>query len=217
MPGGEVRPGRREGLGCGGGTTSGMHVWMWPDSRLVGAKGTRGAHDEHVAHVCDAGGVEAQRLVEGRRELPSRKEGGRGISPCMRGDARAASRGCTGRDREARSVQARGHDYRLAGRGARGAARLKHVFHVQDAGGVKAQGLVEGQRGLPRVASRAHGAERAAGREAGGGKRARLAHAAGRVEGWTVQISGAKRAGSSLPESCSASPSRVRCSSSAAG
>ena len=176
--------------------------------------------------------------------------------------------------------------------GARGAAHRKHLDHVQDAGGVKAQKLVEGQRVLPRVASRAHGAERAAGREAGGGKRARLArsgqgrgldcadirgeargkqrtanmasmvttrevskvrgwlkalaacrgsqaghtvraraacrgrreaaserglHAAGRGEGWTVQISGAKRAGSSAPETCSASPSRVRCSSSAAG
>ena len=30
-------------------------------------KGTRGAHFEHVAHVHDAGRVEAQRLVEGRR------------------------------------------------------------------------------------------------------------------------------------------------------
>jgi len=55
-----------------------------PDSRLVGVKGTRGAHAEHVAHVLDAGGVEAQRLVEGRL-LPSRREGtcdagGRGAS-----------------------------------------------------------------------------------------------------------------------------------------
>jgi len=30
-----------------------------PDSRLGGAKGTRGAHKEHGAHVCDAGGVPA--------------------------------------------------------------------------------------------------------------------------------------------------------------
>eukprot|EP00964_Phaeocystis_antarctica_P074482 scaffold45801_cov57-Phaeocystis_antarctica.AAC.2 len=29
-----------------------------------------GAHAEHVAHVRDAGGVEAQRLVERRRVLP---------------------------------------------------------------------------------------------------------------------------------------------------
>ena len=40
-----------------------------PDSRL-GGQGTRGAHVEHVAHGCDAGGVETQRLVERRRALP---------------------------------------------------------------------------------------------------------------------------------------------------
>jgi hypothetical protein len=40
----------------------------------LGAKGTRGAHSEHVVHGRDAGGVEAQRLVEGR-PLPSRREG----------------------------------------------------------------------------------------------------------------------------------------------
>ena len=35
----------------------------------------RGAHGEHAAHVRDAGRVEAQRLVERLRVLPSRKEG----------------------------------------------------------------------------------------------------------------------------------------------
>jgi hypothetical protein len=44
-------------------------------SQGLGAKGTRGAHLEHVAHVRDAGGVDAQRLVEGRCALPSRREG----------------------------------------------------------------------------------------------------------------------------------------------
>ena len=50
----------------------------------------RGAHGEHLVHGCDAGRVEAQRLVERQRELPSRKggrtmrgevwtEGGRGV------------------------------------------------------------------------------------------------------------------------------------------
>jgi len=83
--GGEVRAGWREGLGCGGGTTSGMHVEKGPTQGL-GAKGTRGAHVEHLGHGCDAGGVEAQRLVEGRRALPSRRggyamRGGRGASP----------------------------------------------------------------------------------------------------------------------------------------
>ena len=52
---------------------SGMH---WDGlTQGLGAKGTRGAHVEHALHVRDAGGVEAQRLVEGRRGLPSRREG----------------------------------------------------------------------------------------------------------------------------------------------
>ena len=36
----------------------------------IGGKARGGAHEEHEAHVCDAGGVEAQRLVERRRGLP---------------------------------------------------------------------------------------------------------------------------------------------------
>jgi hypothetical protein len=43
--------------------------------KAVGGQGTRGAHVEHVAHVRDLGGVEAQRLVERPRALPSRREG----------------------------------------------------------------------------------------------------------------------------------------------
>ena len=75
----------------------------------------------------------------------------------MRGDAcRGASRG-------------EGVWLQISGGGARGAAHAKHVAHVRDARGVPAQGLVEGPRLLPRVASRAHGAGRAAGREAAGG------------------------------------------------
>ena len=59
---------------CGGGTTSGMHG-DGLTLKGLGAKGTRGAHPEHGVHGRDAGGVEAQRLVEGRRALPSRREG----------------------------------------------------------------------------------------------------------------------------------------------
>jgi len=56
----------------------------------LGAKGTRGAHVEHVAHVRDAGGVEAQRPVEGVRLLPSRREGMRcGGERCEPGGGRA--------------------------------------------------------------------------------------------------------------------------------
>ena len=52
---------------------------------------------------------------------------------------------------------------------------FEHVAHVRDAGGVPAERLVEGRHALPRVASRAHGAERAAGWEAERGERLRCA------------------------------------------
>eukprot|EP00964_Phaeocystis_antarctica_P159863 scaffold131082_cov48-Phaeocystis_antarctica.AAC.2 len=51
-----------------------------------GPQGTRGTHGEHAAHASDAGRVEAQRLVERRRALPSRKE-------VMRSGARCGSGG----------------------------------------------------------------------------------------------------------------------------
>ena len=47
----------------------------------------RGAHVEHAVHVRDAGRVEAERLVELRRVLPSRKEG-----RSMRGEVWAGRR-----------------------------------------------------------------------------------------------------------------------------
>eukprot|EP00964_Phaeocystis_antarctica_P057079 scaffold33736_cov50-Phaeocystis_antarctica.AAC.3 len=49
---------------------------------LGGLWGMRGAHLEHAVHVRDAGRVEAERLVEGRRALPSRKEGVRCGARC---------------------------------------------------------------------------------------------------------------------------------------
>ena len=65
----EVRAGRREAAGdrgarsvCGGGLD-------W--NQGTGSE----AYVEHLVHVRDAGGVEAQRLVERRRLLSSRKEG----------------------------------------------------------------------------------------------------------------------------------------------
>ena len=67
---GEVWAGRREGA-WGGGGASGVHG----EGPTQGWKqGTRGAHLEHAAHVRYAGRVEARRLVERHRVLPSRKE-----------------------------------------------------------------------------------------------------------------------------------------------
>ena len=58
---GEVRAGRRE-RAWGVVAAHKRHARGWPDPRLGGM---RGAHIEHEAHARDAGGVEAQRLVEG--------------------------------------------------------------------------------------------------------------------------------------------------------
>jgi len=82
LVGGEVRAGRRE---RGYEAAASAHSRGATLKRL-GAKGTRGAHPEHVGHGRDAGGVEAQRLVEGRRPLPRRRGG-----HAMRGE-RCASR-----------------------------------------------------------------------------------------------------------------------------
>ena len=50
-------------------------------------QGTRGAHREDAVHICDAGRVEAQRLVERGRVLPSKKRNHR-----RRGEMRASRR-----------------------------------------------------------------------------------------------------------------------------
>ena len=55
----------------------------------VRGRGTRGAHEEHVAHARDLGRVEVQRLVERPRVLPSRNEGIRCRARCGPGGGRA--------------------------------------------------------------------------------------------------------------------------------
>ena len=117
----------------------------------------------------------------------------------VRGGLRAGGGRRGGRYCVYSACRGEGCNCRYRGQGARGAAHVKHAVHVRDAGGVPAQGLVELVRVLPRVASRAHGAGRAAGREAGGGKRARLARS-GQGRGLRLQISGAKRAGAQRTE-----------------
>ena len=63
----------------------------------IGGWARGGAHGEHEAHGCDAGGVEAQRLVERCRALP---QGGHTV----RGELRAGGR------------QARWHRHSVLGR-----------------------------------------------------------------------------------------------------
>ena len=80
---GEARSGRREG---GAAAAAQAACKREPLIGVVGAQEVGGAHVEHAVHGCDAGRVEAQRLVERRRFLPSRKEG------TMRGEVRDGRR-----------------------------------------------------------------------------------------------------------------------------
>jgi len=107
---GEVRAGRREGVGQ---WRRKRRARRRPDSRREG-QGTRGAHGEHAAHGRDLGGVPAQRLVKRKRGLPSRTEG-----HAMRGEVRAGRREGVGQWRRKRRARGR-PDSRLLG--ARGRA-----------------------------------------------------------------------------------------------
>ena len=77
----------------------------------------RGAHREHVLHGCDAGRVEAERLVERRRVLPSRKAGMRGGKRYGPGGVRALGGG------DAIGMHGEGLDSRLGGAGHARSAR----------------------------------------------------------------------------------------------
>ena len=124
----------------GDGSASGMHG-KGP-TQGCGGQGTRGAHVEHAAHGRDLGRVEAERLVERRRPLPSRKAGMRCGKRCGPGGVRAlggddANGMCTGMAR-----------LKAGGQGTRG-AHLEHALHGRDLGRVEAERLVELVRALP--------------------------------------------------------------------
>jgi hypothetical protein len=177
VEGRRVLPSRREGMRCGGERwkPGGGRAWGGGGTQAArtrgkgptqgsGAKGTRGAHAKHPAHGRDAGGVKAQRLVEGRRFLPSRREGMR----CAGGEVRAGRREGPGWWRHTSGMHGKGPTQGLGAKGTRG-AHVEHEVHVCDAGGVEAQRLVEGPRGLPsRREGMRCGGYRGASREAGG-------------------------------------------------
>ena len=124
----DVRAGRREAAGDGGARS------VQERARLqVGGRARGGAHQEHVAHVRDAGGVEAQRLVERMRVLPRVKRRAYGARRGIRvGGQQAVD------DRGASSAQGRGStaDWEQGTHG-------EHDEHACDAGRVEAQRLVE--------------------------------------------------------------------------
>ena len=123
----------REAAQSGGGA-SGVPHGEGSDLRLWG-QGTRGAHHEHAFHVRDVGRVEAQRLVEHGRALPSRKEG-------MQRRARCGSGGGMEWRRRERRVHGEGPTECWGPWHAR-RAHVEHPGHVRDAGRVEPQRLVE--------------------------------------------------------------------------
>ena len=111
-----VRPGRREGVE---GRQRNRRARGGPD----GGQGTRGAHVEHLDHCRDLGRVEAERLVERRRALPSRRAGGRCGKRCGPGGVGAWG------DGDARHARG-GPDSRLWGRRARAERTVNICFMV---------------------------------------------------------------------------------------
>ena len=173
---GEVQARRLEGVGR---RRRKWHARRRPESRL-GGQGTRGAHLEHAGHGRDVGGVEAQRLVEGRG-LPSRREG-----HAMRGEVRARRREGVGLWRGGSGMHGEGPQLRaFGGQGTRG-AHEEHGVHVCDLGRVEAHRLVETPRLLPSRKEGARcGGEVRAGRLEGLGRRQRKSgvHGEGPTQG----------------------------------
>eukprot|EP00964_Phaeocystis_antarctica_P018609 scaffold10266_cov58-Phaeocystis_antarctica.AAC.4 len=133
-----VRRGRRYSPGgvraWGGGDASRVHGEG--PTQGCGGQGTRGAHVEHVVHVCDLGRVEAERLVERVRLLPSRKAGMRCGRRCGPGGVRALGGG------DASGVHGEGPTQGCGAQGTRG-AHSEHGAHGRDLGRVEAERLVE--------------------------------------------------------------------------
>ena len=62
----------------------------------IGGRAGGGAHVEPVGHGCDAGGVEAQRLVEHRRGLPRVERGACGTGRSSGQEAGGGGKQCAG-------------------------------------------------------------------------------------------------------------------------
>ena len=130
----------------------------------AGGRARGGAHPEHGVHARDAGGVEAQRLVEHRRALPRVERraygAGRGAGGGRwRFERRKVWAGkCTWvgvglRWRSSSSVHKEGKQ-------GTGEVHRDHVAHVRDLGRVEAQRLVERPRPLPTRKEGTYDAER---------------------------------------------------------
>ena len=120
---------------------------VWPSSGVGAQKAQAGAHPEHAVHARDAGGVKAQRLAESNRNLPSPKGASDTGKRVWHGDVAQGE----GRISSDRGVRVLVWPSLLGewGQKAQAGAHREHSAHVRDAGGVKAQRLVESSRILP--------------------------------------------------------------------
>ena len=169
----EVWPGRREGVGW---RRRKRHVHGEGPTQGWGAQGTRGAHPEHEAHVCDLGGVEVERLVERGRGLRSRKAGMRCEKRYGPGGVRAWGGG------DACGVHGEGPTQGCGDQGTRG-AHGEHAVHVCDLGRVEAERLVERGRALRGRKARACGTRVTGGVRALGGGGASGTYGEGPTQG----------------------------------
>ena len=114
--------GRGAGRGAGGGGRPRCEQRAREGSTAqIGSRARGGAHPEHEAHIYDAGGVEAQRLVERRRLLPraERRATVRGEVRPGRWRATVGCAACRG-----------GLDGKLWESSARGAERTSNMLHM---------------------------------------------------------------------------------------
>ena len=183
-----MRASRREGGGGG---------WLVLQGGLglyrLKAGHARGAHVKHGLRARDAGRVEAQRLVERRRALPSTKRKHR-----RRGDMRASRRKGIRKRRWCKQRAGRARLWRLRAGHARG-AHEKHELHAPDAERVEAQRLVERYQLPSRKGNHRRRDDMRASRRKGGVGWS-VAQAAGRPR--TVEAEGRARA-RSAPETSS--------------
>ena len=115
---GEVRDGVREvadDRGASSAHAGGLDGTDWE-------QGTGGAHPEHEAHINDAGGVEAQRLVERRRLLPRAERRAHTVRGEVRPGRWRATVGC--------AACRGGLDGKLWESSARGAERTSNMLHM---------------------------------------------------------------------------------------
>eukprot|EP00964_Phaeocystis_antarctica_P039604 scaffold22650_cov55-Phaeocystis_antarctica.AAC.5 len=146
----------------------------------------RGAHDEHGVHIHDAGRVEAQRLVERRRGLPSGKEG-------VRCEARCGPRGGGRGPAAAHERHARREGPAVKAGGARACAgRTENMAFISVTLDMsKLSGWLNADAPC-RVESRAYDAQRGVGREVGGRGPVAAHEQHARREGPAVKAEGAR-------------------------